>query len=340
MYKLLRMKKLLFLIFILYAEISVLYAQQDTSKPEPGLVFADIHFFAQADLNDHTTPSRSFGINTAILGYKRKLSSKITGTLLYDVTRTTSFIYPDSIGISSYYEGSKYTAFLKMAEIDWKIKPWIEINVGQMLNEQYLTVQDKHWGYRYVNTTMQEYFRFGSPADFGARVLIRPTEKITTSLSMVNGEGPLKYQDKDSKFLYSANIEYRPVDFLIFKVYGDIQLHTSPATGDRTVLSAFAGFKSKKGMFGAEYSRVDNSTYTPDSDLSGLSLYGSYKINAKSSLFARADYLSEYGTVNNEMYFMAGAEYRPVDPLGLAMYIKRMTWLNTCIVGLNAGIRF
>ena len=60
--------------------------------------------------------------------------------------------------------------FLKMAQIDWKINDVLELNVGQLLNEQNLTLQDKFWAYRYVAVTFQEMYRFGMPADFGARI--------------------------------------------------------------------------------------------------------------------------------------------------------------------------
>jgi len=334
------MKHALTLIFITVFAISNLCAQQDSTKPEPGQFFADIHFFAQTDLNKNLTPASSFGVNTAIMGYKRTFSKSVTGTILYDVTRTTNFVYPDSIGIASYFEGSKYTAFLKMAEIDWKIKPWAELGLGQLLNEQYLTVQDKHWGFRYVNTTMQEYFRFGNPADFGIRMKFYPVKKLIISATVMNGEGPFRYQDSESLFQYCLNVEYRPKEHLIFKVYGDYQPHATGLTKDRSAISLFSGYKKDTWMAGAEYNMVLNNAYVEGSDLNGFSLYGSHKTGEKTTVFARADYLFEFGATKNEMYWMAGAEYRPVQALGLAIYVKRNTWLNTTVIGMNVGMRF
>jgi len=334
------MKHAILLICIAFFVISELRAQQDSAKPEPGQFFADIHFFAQSDLNGNLTPKSSFGINTAIMGYKRTFSKTVTGTILYDVTRTTNFIYPDSIGIASYFEGSKYTAFLKMAEIDWKIKPWVELGLGQLLNEQYLTVQDKHWGFRYVNTTMQEYFRFGNPADFGIRMKFFPVKKLMISATVMNGEGPFRYQDGEALFQYCFNAEYRPKEHLIFKVYGDYQPHATGLGKDRSAISIFSGYKKGKWMAGAEYNMILNNAYLEGSDLRGVSLYGSFKTGEKTAVFARADYMLEYGAAENEIYWMAGAEYRPVQALGLALYVKRNSWLNTSVIGLNAGMRF
>lgn len=333
------MKKFLSIILSLMA-IQNVFSQSDTTKPNPGQFFADIHTFFIYDVNDQMTPKTAFGMNTAIFGYKRSFSQKVNATIMYDVTRTTNFAYPDTIGILSYFEGSKYTAFLKKAEIDWEIKPWAEFCFGQLLNEQYLTVQDKHWGLRYVNTTMQEYFRFGNPADFGARMKFFPTKTLMLSATIVNGEGPFRYQDNESLFQYCFNAEYRPKEHLIFKIYGDYQPHSLAYTHDRSAVSIFVGYKKGKWMAGTEFNMVKNNSYSGNNDLSGFSIFSSYKTGEKTTAFARADYFLEYGNVENEAYFMAGAEYRPVPALGLAISIKRNTWLNTFMPGLNAGIRF
>lgn len=333
------MKKVAISIIVFFVALQG-FCQNDSIKPDPGQFFADIHTFYIYDVNGQTNPRSAFGINTAIMGYKKSLSKKIQATILYDVTRTTNFIFPDTIGISSYFEGSKYTAFLKMAEIGWQPKPWIELYFGQLLNEQYLTIQDKHWGLRYVNTTAQEYFRFGNPADFGARIKLRPSEKLIMSVSIMNGEGPFRYQDNESLFQYCINAEYRPQEHLIFKIYGDYQPHASGLNKDRCAISVFAGYKKGKWMAGAEYNRVENNIFLNNSDLSGMSLYSSFKTGKKTSVFARADHMFQYGDVENEAYFMFGAEYRPAPAFGLTLSVKRNTWLNTLTPGIQAGIRF
>lgn len=334
------MKSMYLLLIFVVVYPSVINAQNDTTKPDPGVFFADIHTYFQHDLNGNNNPQSAFGLTTAIMGYKKSFSQKVSGIILYDVTRTTNFSYPDTIGINTYFEGSKYTAFLKMAEIDYKFSKWGEIGFGQLLNEQYLTVQDKHWGMRYIATTMQEMFRFGMPADFGFRVKLKPIETLLISLTAVNGEGPFRYQDNESNFLYSANIEYRPKDFLIFKLYADYEQHASALSENRSTISAFAGFKTKKWMAGAEYNLVFNNSFVAGSDLSGASVYGSMKVGPKTTVFARADYLSEYGSIKNEAFLLAGAEYRPTTNLGISANLKRNTWLNTTMICLNAGIRF
>ena len=207
-------------------------------KTYPGKFFANVYTGYYYNFNDHVTPATAFDFPTGLIGYTRKLSDKVSGIIIYDVTRTTNFSYPDTIGITSYFEGSKYTAFLKMGQINWNINDLLELNVGQLLNEQYLTVQDKFWGYRYICVTAQEKYRLGNPADFGARMIFHLLDnKLQNSITCVNGEGPFRYQDDGAKFLISDNLEYRPNDLLTLKFYFDYEFQPDGSDAPRMVSS-------------------------------------------------------------------------------------------------------
>ena len=191
-------------------------------KDEKSYVFGQIFTDFQYGLKDTYKPRAAFRFNQGIIGYKHTFSDKLSGIIIYDVTRTTHFEISDTSGNKldySYFEGSKYTAFLKMAEIKWKINDYFTLRVGELLNTQYLTFQDKFWGFRYIDVTMQEKFRLGMPADFGAQLDFQYGEKFLNQFSIVNGEGPFRYQDMNSKFLFSNNIQYNPIEKLTLKLY-------------------------------------------------------------------------------------------------------------------------
>ena len=334
------MKKIAFLGIFL---ISFLFcgAQSDSLKPkDKSKFFADIHTAFYHDIEGNTTPGTAFTLSTALLGYTHSFSDKVSAIIIYDVTRTTNFSFPDTIGISSYFEGSKYTAFLKMAEIKWTPHPMLELSFGQLLNEQYLTLQDKHWERRYIATTFNEFYRFGMPADFGARLKFTPFDKLKISLNAFNGEGPFRYQDNESGFLYAVNIEYNPHKNIVIKAYGDIQEPPSANREYRSAVSGFLGFKNEKWIAGLEYNKVFNNSFELMTDLSGMSLYGVHKFNESWAALVRVDYMTEYHGVENEVYVLGGFEYRPVPALGLSVNYRRNTWLNTSQVFVNAGIRF
>ena len=171
-------------------------------KDEDYYVFAQIFTDFRYSFNDYN-PKAAFDFKQGILGYKHQWAGKLTGTIMFDVTRTTHlYDITDSAGNHlnySYFEGSKYTAYLKMAEIKWDINKMFTLRVGQLLSTQYLTFQDRFWGYRYIDVTYQERWRLGMPADFGAQFDINVGDKLVNQISVVNGEGPFRHQDENGK---------------------------------------------------------------------------------------------------------------------------------------------
>ena len=261
---------------------------------------------------DKTLDRRSgFDFTTGILGYTHKLGENAKATLLYDVTRTTNFPALDTFPEA--FEGSKYTAFLKMAQIDWTFHPRFTLSVGQLLNQQYLTVQDKWWGFRYVYVTFQEKYHYGMPADFGARLTYaNESNNLRWSLGAVNGEGPFRYQDVNSKFLLSTNVEYNPIKNLLLKAYLDWENPSEEKTDndDKSVISLFWGYKNDKLMVGYEYNYVINYKFINDHDFKGVSFYASYRVWDKIKVLGRLD----YGNLQTEKdyYSIIGFQYEPV----------------------------
>ncbi len=266
-------------------------------------------------------PQAAFEFNQGIIGYFNQISDKVSGKIMLDVTRTTNFTFvTDSLGkfiINDYFEGSKYTAYLKMAEIKWDINHFFTFRVGQLLSTQYLTFQDKFWGYRYIDVTYQEKFRMGMPADFGVQVDLKVRDKLVNQFSIVNGEGPFRYQDQNSKFIYSNNIQYYPTERITLKLYTDFA--PSPDTGygkkAKSVISGFAGYKTDKFRVGAEYTYVFNFGFNKDTDYYGFSIYGSVVLNKYFQALGRYDHLNMKLPEENSRldYYIAGFQYEPVS---------------------------
>ncbi|MGQ9848348.1 MAG: hypothetical protein ACUVQP_12730 [Bacteroidales bacterium] len=177
-------------------------------KPIKPIVFGSIYPGFVTTLSNKSKPFYAFEMNTALVGFKTDIAHKVNATLIYDVTKTTGDItVTDSNGTTqnvSFFKGSDFTAFLKQAEISWNPTKYIELSIGQLLNEQYLTVQDKFWGYRYVAFTFQEQYKYGYQADFGFRFAF-VNEKLRISANILNGEGPLYKQDDNGRLMYALN---------------------------------------------------------------------------------------------------------------------------------------
>ena len=321
---------------------------QVINKPEDSYAFGQIFTAFHYTLNDNFKPKASFDFNQGIIGYRHQFDKKLTAIIIYDVTRTTNF---NSISDTSgnaldyeYFEGSKYTAYLKMAEIKWNVNEMISFRVGQLLNTQYLTYQDQFWGYRYIDVTYQERFRMGMPADFGAQLDFKYKDKLINQFSVVNGEGPFRYQDMNGKFIYSNNIQYYPTDKITLKVYADYGQATDTGSvfADKSVLSGFAGYKIDRFRIGGEYTYVLNYEYTEGTDYYGFSIYTGVVLNDYFQLLGRWDHLNLKTSESTDRtnYYIVGFQYEPVKPFTTAITFRYFSEGNIPLLYASFGLRF
>jgi len=345
------MKYSVLLLTTLLSVAQISFSQNSSQKVKKG---SDSYFFGQIFtdfyycFNKDYKPVTAFRFNQGIMGYKHTFSKKLSAIIMFDVTRTTHINgISDSAGNRlnyDYFEGSKYTAYLKMAEIKWTINDYLTLRVGQLLNTQYLTLQDKFWGYRYVEVTMQEKFRMGMPADFGAQIDFKYKKRFLNQFSVVNGEGPFRHQDNGGKYLYSDNIQYTPTENIVLTMYADYSANSDKSvlkTGKYT-LAFFAGYKTEPFRIGAEYAKVFNYKYDTDSRYTGISVFGSVKINGKINLLGRYDHvvLKDSSQSVKTGYYIAGVQYTAADYLNLALNFRYYSKKELPFVFVSFGIKF
>lgn len=336
------------ILFSLLISISLLNFAQETKVKNPLLegqhkVFASIYTGGYYAFNTNK-PNSGFELSSAILGYKFEKSKRLKFTLMYDVTRTThGFKISDTDGNNlpvSFFEGSKYTAFLKMAEIKWYFAENFSLSAGQLLSEQYLTVQDKYWGKRYTMTTMQELFRMGNPADFGMRVEYKRDQQFALSIGANNGNGPFRHQDTLSVMEYTSNLELYFIENLIIKGYLALTPAAEETENDlKTTFSGFIAYKKSKYLIGLEYSYTDKPNLI-ETEYSGASGFASYYVNPKWEIFARYDYVDNSPVVEYGNVVIAGVQYKPEKNLYLSINYRH--WLPSEIkqIYFNLGAKF
>ena len=336
------MKQLTLIYFIILLNVYNSFGQ-DSTKHYQGKLFVNLYPGVNYNFTK-TEHNTGFVMNTALLGYKRKLTGKISGVIIFDVTRTTNNIeVTDSNGTQmnvSYFEGSKYTAFLKMAQIKWQFHKKWSLAAGQLLNTQYLTLQDKFWAHRYVAVTAQEMYRFGNPADFGMRINWTPNKKISVFLGAFNGEGPFRHQDEHSDFLISSNIEYRPIKNLILKLYySNQENYSADSLNDKNVIAGFVGFNHEKYRIGAEYSYIKNADFY-NTSYSLISIFSYYNISKKYQIFARYDYVDKSKILEYNSYYIAGVQYSPAKNFYIAANYRYFSTNKNNMLYLNFGLKF
>lgn len=327
-----------------------LYCQtsQDVNKDKERYAFGQIYTGFRYGFKDTYKPQAAFEFNQGIIGYFHQIAPNVSGKIMFDVTRTTNITsIKDSSGQSmtiTYFEGSKYTAYLKMAEIKWDINSVLALRVGQLLNTQYLTFQDPFWGYRYIDVTFQERYRLGQPADFGAQLDVKVKDKFLNQFSVVNGEGPFRYQDLNGQFIFSNNIQYTPVKNLTLKLYADYgpAVDTGSVYADKWVISGFAGYKTQKFRFGGEYDFVNNYGWMNGKDYSGFSVFGGWNFTGKFDILVRWDHLkiNAAGVEDILNYYIAGIQYEAARMFTTSVNFRYQSLEDLPSIYASFGLKF
>ena len=250
-----------------------IYSQQNKGK-----VSTRVYWNFNKDFSNDALKKNAFEIKRAYFGYEYKISEKISSKVTFDVGKNNS--------------GSDYTAFLKIAQLDWKVKNNFKLSLGMIGNKQF-KYQESIWGYRYMYKTFQDENKFGSSADLGVNAEIKLSEKIDLNLFALNGEGYKNVQDDNGFIKIGGNLIYVFNNGLSAKIYYDSQ--SSVDNFNLVNTGYFIGYEKKNTRVGLEYNEMLNGkTYKDpfsDHNLSGFSVYISQNFSENSSLFFRYDSL-------------------------------------------------
>ena len=250
-----------------------IYSQQNKGK-----VSTRVYWNFNKDFSNDALKKNAFEIKRAYFGYEYKISEKISSKVTFDVGKNNS--------------GSDYTAFLKIAQLDWKVKNNFKLSLGMIGNKQF-KYQESIWGYRYMYKTFQDENKFGSSADLGVNAEIKLSEKIDLNLFALNGEGYKNVQDDNGFIKIGGNLIYVFNNGLSAKIYYDSQ--SSVDNFNLVNTGYFIGYEKKNTRVGLEYNEMLNGkTYKDpfsDHNLSGFSGYVSQNLSKNSNIFFRYDSL-------------------------------------------------
>ncbi len=330
MYKI--MKKLSFLLLLTILTAGITNAQEEKTEFTPsGKAFAKVFWNYHYDMTPDINSASAFELKRSYLGYSYNLSEAFSTKITLDVGKD---------------DGSAYTAFLKTAQLDWKIVKPIKLSLGLIGMKQF-NDQEKLWGYRYMYKSFQDEHGFGSSADLGVNAEIKLYKSLKINLLATNGGGYKKLQDDYGMHRIGANLVAQPVKGLTFKVYYDIMPGKYDVYGNDSIiadtstisnLAFFAGYKTKKIRIGAEYNMLSNgkkySSPAENHNLSGISVYATYVINKKFEIFGRFDQLTSnklsgatdnWNNSKDGNAIIGGVQYAPVK--GVKMALNYQGWM-------------
>ncbi len=269
-------------------------------------VFSD---FSMVNSNNMT--NYAFEVQRAYFGYGYNFSKNISGKVVFDIANTG--------GLTP----SAFTVFLKNAYASYACESF-NADFG-LIGTAAFKLQESFWGKRYLYKSFQDNYGFNSSADLGLSASYKIIPQLSVDLSVFNGEGYKKVQ-ADSAFQFAAGLTAEPIKNLYVRLYGDYMKKNDA----QSTLSAFVGYKCKKGSIGAEYNYQSGNKMTIDHNFSGISVYGNYDVVKKLSVFGRFDNImsdkigtstSGWNTSDGQVY-IAGLEYSPVKGIKIAPNVQ------------------
>ena len=224
----------------------------------------------------------SFALSRTYFTYKTDISDELSFKFQTDVGAIDNA--KTSVDGEDVDNDDRWTAFLKKAQLDWRVNSNMKISMG-MIGMNMLNVQEKTWGNRFLYKSAMDKYGFSATADLGFAIS-RKDGNVTSSFMLSNGEG-YKESQVDDKNKISVQVVLGPTtlknndDYNFGLVYSKVE--------DEKVTGFFSGWVREKIIAGFEYNTKDNGSTTDDL----ISIYANYDINDELTAFVRVDSFDE-----------------------------------------------
>jgi len=298
------------ILFVAMLFVSMMgYSQTEDFKPE-GKPFMKIFTNYHSTFSDGKSFS-AFEVDRVYLGYEYAFNKHFSAKATFDI---------GDPGTGKF----QMTAYLKNALLKYNSNNFTA-QLGLISTNQF-SVQEKAWGYRYIEKSFQDAYKFNASADLGASVAYKFNNMISVDAIIANGEGSKNLQT-DSVFRTGFGVTVNPINKLTARVYYDFSTNVNTQSS----VAAFLGYSVDKFSVGAEYNHQFNVGFNDNNELSGTSIYASVKASDKLKVFGRYDQLmsntisgalNEWNISKDGQLFIAGIEYAPVKGVKLAPNFK------------------
>lgn len=301
------MKKILYALVVMAGMVSISYGQtpedefQRNGKPL-ALIFT--HF--RTDFYDGETRP-AFGITRAYLGYEYNFSPEFYAKIVLDVG-------DPKVGAFN------MTAYLKNAYVMYK-KGNLRAYFGMISTTQF-KVSEKIWGYRYIEKSFQDAYKFNSSADIGFNIDYRFSDAFSMDFSVINGEG-YKVIQNDEYVRPGLGITTNPFESITARIFADYVGNDVKQSS----LATFVAYTSEKFVLGAEYNYQWNYDMVTGQDQFGPSVFATFIPSDNLKLFGRFDDLKSttiegeslpWNVAKDGRLIMVGLEFNPTRGVKLA----------------------
>ena len=147
---------------------------------------------------------------------------------------------------------------------------------------------EKVWGYRSIEKTPLDLYKFGSSRDIGiaAKGSLNGNGTLKYHAMVGNGNSTSSETNEGKKFLLS--LAFSPVPSLTLEVYGD--LDDREGNTDRKTLQGSVFYTFDAGNVGVMFARQKRDVEDGDTETFDLfSVFGSFRVSEKAKVFVRFD---------------------------------------------------
>ena len=225
----------------------------------------------------------AFVLKRQYFSYGIDISDEVKFRVVFDVGRTDiGTVLRKDGGEKS--EDTRLVAFLKKAQIDYRTS-YGKISMGLIGMNTY-NIQEKNWGYRFIEKSAIDKYKFSSTADLGigfSRVLVN---QLKMSLQVVNGEG-YKNPQSDKYHKIAFNSTYGEHNLVKNSGFNAGVVYTTEQMDDKpnTMISLFGGFSGLGLRLGGQFNMLKEGGI--ESQI--ISVSSNYSVTDKLDAFVRYD---------------------------------------------------
>lgn len=271
--------------------------------------------------------STAFNFSRQYFNYGIDVSEDVQFNVVFDVGRTKNeklyIWYVENGDSSKITEDSRLVVFLKKAQVDYSCSLG-KSSLGLIGTNTY-SVQEKNWGYRFIEKSAIDKNGFSSTADLGIGFSRNLMDQLNLSIQIVNGEG-FKSAQSDKYHKIALNTTYGERNLIKNDGFNAGLVYTTEQTdGDPTTMtSLFGGFAGMGLRLGGEFDLLNKG----NSEGQLISVSANYNILEKIAVFGRYDIFDEDTSVpNNEQKdLIAGIVLNCGSGLSVAPNLRMTTY--------------
>jgi len=236
--------------------------------------FIPEYYFAASNNNSDLSGQHGFWVRRIYLGYNTDLGNGWSARVRLEMD-------------SPAFDKSTIVPYVKNLHLKKKLGGGLSLIVGIIEPPSFDKIE-KFWGFRYIEKTAPDFWKFASSRDFGVALNGKTRSGFVYTLMYGN------YSSNKGE-VNAGKAVYARVGFEKKSIYIEANAHfAGDGAKDKNYFSLFGGLKGDWGRFGAGYHYYsEKSDESEKKDNGVISAFGVVKLNKKSEIVVRYDLLTD-----------------------------------------------